>query len=200
MRFHPGSDRLLLPIAFDPVRLAADLAGLHAIAWSEHFVTASYEGDWSIIALRQAASTAAGAPTTDISDPDCSDYLDTAAAAACPYFRQVLRSFACPLLGARLLRLGPGSSIKEHAHAVDDTRVAQVHIPVTTNDDVEFRLDGRPVAMLPGSAWWFRLSAPHSAANRGQTERVHLLVDLAMNDWLRALLARAAGTVAGRAA
>jgi quercetin dioxygenase-like cupin family protein len=199
MRQDLGLDRLLLPIAFDPVRLAADLAGLRAIAWTEQFVTAGYEGDWSIIALRQSAG-AAKLPVTDISDPDRDDFIDTAAAAACPYFRQVLRSFACPLLGVRLMRLGPGSSIKEHSHPVDETRVAQVHIPITTNDGVEFRLNGRPVAMPAGSVWWFRLSAPHSAANHGETDRVHMLVDLVMNDWLAALLAEAEGTAAGRAA
>lgn len=134
------------PIAFDPARLAADLAGLHAIAWTEHFVTPSYEGDWSIIALRQAATSRLG--LMDISDPDCSDYVETAAAAACPYFR--LNGSSCP--------------------------------------------------MPAGSAWWFRLADPHSVTNRGQTDRVLMLVDLAMSDWLAALLAQAAGTAAGRAA
>jgi hypothetical protein len=199
MRQDLGSDRLLLPMAFDPARLAADLAGLRGIAWTEHFVTASYEGDWSVIALRQAAGSSKLA-IMDVSDPDCGEYVDTAAAAACPYFRQVLRTFACPLLGVRLMRLGPGSAIREHAHQVDERRMAQVHIPITTNDGVEFRLNGSPVAMPAGSAWWFRLAAPHSASNRGETERVHMLVDLAMNDWLEALLAGAQGTTAGRAA
>jgi len=199
MRMELGSDRVLLPITFDPVRLAADLDGLHAIAWTEHFVTAGYEGDWSVIALRQAAE-ASKLALMEISDPDCSDYVDTAAAAACPYFRHVLRSFACPLLGARLMRLGPGSTIKEHAHAVDESRMAQIHIPITTNEDVDFRVSGSRCVMPAGSAWWFRLSAPDGAVNRGQSDRVHLLVDLGMNDWLAALLARAAGTVGGRAA
>ena len=112
----------------------------------------------------------------------------------------MLRSFACPLLGVRLTRLGPGSTIKDHAHAVDETRVAQVHIPITTNNDVSFRLNGRHCPMPAGSVWWFRLSDPHSVANRGQSERVLMLVDLGMNDWLAGLLARAAGTAADRAA
>lgn len=54
--------------------------------------------------------------------------------------------------------------------------------------------------MPAGSAWWFRLADPHSVTNRGQTDRVLMLVDLAMSDWLAALLAQAAGTAAGRAA
>ena len=54
--------------------------------------------------------------------------------------------------------------------------------------------------MPAGSVWWFRLSDLHSVTNRGQTDRVLMLVDLVMNDWLAALLTRAAGTVPGRAA
>ena len=199
MRQDLGSDRLLLPIAFDATRLAADLVGLRAIAWTEHFVTSGYEGDWSIIALRQAAG-ASRLGLTDISGPDFSDYLETAAAAACPYFRQVLRTFACPLLGVRLTRLGPGSTIKEHAHDIDETRVAQLHISITTNNDVDFRINGGSCSMPAGSAWWFRPSDPHSVTNRGQTDRILMLVDLVMNDWLAALLTRAADTAPGRAA
>ena len=198
MRMDLGTDRLLLPIAFDPVRLAADLAGLRGIAWSDHFVTAGYEGDWSIITLRQPSG--ARLSLTDISDPERGDYMDTAAAAACPYFRRVLRTFACPLLSVRLTRLGPGSAIREHSHAVDESRVAQLHIPVTTNEYVDFRLNGRHCPMPAGSVWWFRLSDPHSVINRGQTDRVLMLIDLIANEWLEALLARAAGTPAGQAA
>lgn len=198
MRQDLGLDRLLLPIAFDPARLAADLAGLRAIAWTEHFVTARYEGDWSIVDLRQAAAPRLG--LTDISDPDRSDYVETAAAAACPYFRQVLQTFASPLLSVRLTRLGPGSTIKEHVHDVDESRVAQLHIPITTNNDVDFRINGGRCPMRAGSVWWFRLSDPHSVTNRGQTDRVIMAVDIAMDDWLAALLTRAAGTVPNRAA
>ena len=46
----------------------------------------------------------------------------------------------------------------------------------------------RGVAMLPGSLWYLRLSEPHAAANRGTTDRVHLVVDVRANDWLLALL------------
>jgi hypothetical protein len=44
--------------------------------------------------------------------------------------------------------------------------------------------------MAPGSAWYLRLSDPHRVANRGTSDRVHLVVDLAVNDWLTELLSR----------
>jgi hypothetical protein len=65
---------------------------------------------------------------------------------------------------------------------------------------VDFRINGDRCPMRAGSVWWFRLSDPHSVTNRGQTDRVIMAVDIAMDDWLAALLTRAAGTVPNRAA
>jgi hypothetical protein len=38
-------DRLRLPIAFDPERLAADMRAVAATGWTEHFVKQNYDGD-----------------------------------------------------------------------------------------------------------------------------------------------------------
>jgi hypothetical protein len=38
--------------------------------------------------------------------------------------------------------------------------------------------------MKPGEAWYLRLSDPHAVANRGSSDRVHLVLDLVVNDWL----------------
>jgi hypothetical protein len=47
------ADRLKLPLAFDAERLARDLAALATAPWTPHFVSQNYDGDWSVIALRQ---------------------------------------------------------------------------------------------------------------------------------------------------
>jgi hypothetical protein len=46
--------------------------------------------------------------------------------------------------------------------------------------------------MTAGSSWYLRLSDPHSAANRGTSDRVHLVIDAVVNDWVAALFTRAA--------
>jgi hypothetical protein len=52
-----------------------------------------------------------------------------------------------------------------------------------------------------GSAWYLRLSDPHSVANRGTTDRVHMVIDAEVNHWVADALARAAsGYAAPRAA
>lgn len=199
---HPASsgDRIRLPIRFDPDRLAADLEGLAQRApltgghWIRHFVTSNYDGDWSVVPLRGKAG--ATHPVQMIhSDPSCHDYADTPFLAECPYLGEVLASFACPLEAVRLMRLGPGSRIKEHVdHDLDiEHGTVRLHVPVQTNPDVDFQLNGTRVVMEPGSLWYLRLSDPHSVENRGSSARVHLVLDCIVNAWLAALLASAAG-------
>ena len=194
-------DRLRLPLEFEPARLAADMANFSSAQWIEHFVKQNYDGDWSVIALRGPAG--ATHPVQMIySDPSRSDFEDAPMLAGSLYFRQVLASFACPLHAVRLMRLAPGSLIKEH-HDNDlsfEQGMVRIHIPVVTNTSVDFQLNGTRVAMPAGSSWYLRLSDPHSVANRGASDRVHLVIDAAVNDWVAALFERAAGAASERAA
>lgn len=194
-------DRLRLPLEFEPARLAADIANFSSVQWVEHFIEQDYDGDWSVIALR--CPTGVTDPVQMIiSDPNRSNYADTPMLAGSPYFRQVLAAFACPLHAVRLMRLTPGSSIKEHRDydLSFEQGMVRIHIPVLTNAGVDFQLNGTPVAMPAGSCWYLRLSDPHSVANRGAGDRVHLVIDAVVNVWVAALFERAAGSASGRAA
>ena len=186
-------DRLKLPLLCDPDRLAADLHGLKADAWIRHFIEQNYNGDWSIIPLRGAAG--ASHPVLAIyADPTTTAFENTAMLATCPYIQQLLASFRCPLHHVRLMRLTPGSAIKEHTD--HDLRyeegMVRIHIPVVTNHGVEFLLNRSRVVLEAGSAWYLRLSDPHSVINRGDTDRVHLVIDAPVNDWIESLLRKAA--------
>lgn len=88
------------------------------------------------------------------------------------------------------MRLAPGSVIKEHTDVGlgFEEGVARVHVPILTNPDVEFYLNGSRVVLTAGSCWYLRLSDPHRVANRGATDRVHLVVDLKVNGWLTELV------------
>ena len=186
-------DRLRLPFAFDRDRLAADLQRLQASQWTRHFVTQNYQGDWSVIALRGPAG--ARHPIQMIySDPTATAFEDTPMLAACPYYRTVLDSFACPLQAVRLMRLTPGSVIKEHTDhdLCFEQGSVRLHIPITTNDGVVFELNRRRVILEAGSCWYLRLSDPHSVANRGDADRVHLVIDAGVNEWVEAAFTAAA--------
>lgn len=182
-------DRLRLSLRFDPGRLADDLERLRGVGWTDHFVKQNYDGAWSAIPLRAPAG--ATHPIMMIySDPSAKAFEDTSLLALAPYFREVLAAFECPLQAVRLMRLGPGSVIKEHRD--DDLAfehgAVRLHVPITTNPAVEFLLNGSRVVMAPGSAWYLRLSDPHSVSNTGLADRVHLVIDALADDWLSSLL------------
>jgi hypothetical protein len=183
-------DRVRLPLAFDPARLAADLGRLESEEWIAHFVRQNYQGDWSALPLR--AHAGATHPVQMIySPPNATAFVDTPLLARTPYFREVLAAFRCPVTCVRLMRLTPGSRILEHCDndLAAEEGWARVHVPVTTNARVEFFLSGVAVPMVPGEAWYLRLADPHRAANNGDTDRVHLVLDAKMDDWLAAMLA-----------
>jgi mannose-6-phosphate isomerase-like protein (cupin superfamily) len=190
MRF---PDRLRLPLAFDSESLAADLERLHATPWIDHFVRQNYHGEWSVIPLRAQAGVRH--PVQMIySDPTAAAFEDTPYLAGCPAFRAVLGSFACPLQTVRLMRLTPGSIIKEHSDndlAFEQGSV-RFHVPVTTNDGVMFELNRRRVVLEAGSCWYLRLSDPHQVANLGSTDRVHMVIDATVNAWLETMFVAAA--------
>ncbi len=182
-------DRVRLPLRFDPARLEADLEGLRQVSWTSHFVKQNYDGDWSVIPLRCKAG--ALHPVMMIySDPTTGEYEDTFMLGACPYFREVLAAFACEVHSVRLMRLTPGSAILEHCDDGLDLGGGRVriHVPILTNPRVEFELNRERVFMAPGEAWYLKLSDPHRVANRGETDRVHLVLDTVVNDWMAEML------------
>lgn len=180
-------DAARLDLAVDLDGLTADLAGLTDGDWLPHFNTAYYEGDWSGVALRAVG----GVADRLYPDPTAGDrYADTPILDRCPHVAALLGAVRCPLLAVRFLRLGPGSRIREHKDynlSVDDGEV-RVHVPVTTNPGVTFHLDGAPVEMGLGEAWYLNVNLRHAVANDGDTSRVHLVVDCVVDDWFRSLL------------
>lgn len=185
-------DRVKLPLAFDAEALCADLDRIRADEWMPHFNTGIYEGDWSGISLRSIG----GRPDTLYPDPAAADpYAVTPILARLPALRAAVERFACPLLAVRLLRLGPGAAIGEHrdyrlGHEDGEVRV---HVPLTTSDAVEFVLAGTRVEMQPGEAWYLDFNEPHAVANRGSADRVHLVIDCVVDEWLDAQLSCATG-------
>jgi hypothetical protein len=188
-------DAVRLPLRIDPVPLAAEAAQLPLEAWTRHFVPENYVGDWSVAPLRAPAG--ASHPILQItSPPECKDWTETKWLAASPAIAALLARFECPLAAVRLMRLGPGSEIKEHRdHDLSaDFGMARLHVPLTTSPQVEFLVNRQPVQMIPGECWYLRLADPHAVTNRGTSDRVHLVIDAEVNGWLSALLLEAAGT------
>jgi GNAT superfamily N-acetyltransferase len=184
-------DAVKLPLRFDATRMQADLARIMADEFVPHFNAAYYQGDWSAVPLRSL-----GGRTDQIyPDPTARNaFADTPLLARCPYISEVLMTLLCPLQSVRFLRLKVGSVIKEHRDhelGFEDGEV-RLHIPVITNPEVEFVLNQIRVVMNEGECWYLNVNQPHRVANRGPTDRIHLVIDCVVNDWLRDRLLAAA--------
>jgi hypothetical protein len=203
--FHDGGavpvdrlpDRIRLPLRFDPERLAEDVRAFGDKDWIRHTVRQNYEGEWRIVPLRGPAGETHPIRMA-YPDPGALSFEDTRFLDRAPRLREALGAFACPLRSVRLLSLWPGSLIREHCDPALDAESAtlRLHVPIATSPDVEFLLNGRPVAMEPGSCWYLRLTDPHQAVNRSANDRIHLVVDAIINPWLDAMLR--AGASGGR--
>jgi len=93
--------------------------------------------------------------------------------------------FKFPILSARILKLEPGAEIKphkDHELGYEDGNF-RLHIPITTNDKVNFTLDNKLLKMLPGECWYTNVNYTHSVSNNGEVNRIHLVIDGKRNDW-----------------
>jgi Aspartyl/Asparaginyl beta-hydroxylase len=176
-----------LDFGFDPEPLKEDLAQVRPEEWVGHFNTKYFEGEWVGIALRSIG----GAAGRLYSNPDATEpYADTPILDRCPNVRHLLKTFSCPLRSVRFLKLGPAAVIREHRDYDFgfEFGLVRLHIPILTNDRVDFFLDAGKLMMQPGECWYLDLSLPHWVENHGSTARVHLVIDCELNDWLRRLL------------
>jgi hypothetical protein len=173
---------LRLPFQFDREKLRHDLELFGAGDWTPHFNTGYYDGDWSGIALRAAKD----AHLDLYPDPIAETFVDTQMLARCSYVPSVLASFQCEIETARFLRLAAGSQIKEHRDYKSgyEDGYARLHIPIVTDPLVEFYLDGQRIDMLPGETWYINVNLKHRVINNSPIDRVHLVVDCLVNDWL----------------
>lgn len=185
-----NSDRIQLPFIFDIHRLQSEVKNLIDVEWISHFVKQNYEGNWSVIPL-----TAREGLTHPIqmaaAIPGDYDFVPTPFLELCPYIQTVLDGFETEKCSVRLMKLTAGSEIKEHRDYDLDEGEVRVHIPIFTNEKVSFFVNNTKVKMQEGECWYLRLSDPHRVINEGQTDRIHLVMDLKVNDWLCEVLSEA---------
>lgn len=173
---------LKFPLEFKVDKMLSDLALILEEKSVPHYNTNGYSGEWKVISLY-----AQGGDDKNIFALSTSDAAveETAILKECKYLKEVIDSFQCPILSARLLKLGAAAKINPHrdhdlGYADGNFRL---HIPIITNPDVEFILDGDQLRMLPGECWYTDVNYVHSVHNAGSSERVHLVIDGERNAW-----------------
>jgi hypothetical protein len=174
-----------LALDFCASALAHDLAAIAAGDWVTHFNASYHDGGWSGVTLRGIGGDARRLFPGDI---QTAGHGDTPLRSRCPRIDAALGRLLCPVGPVRLLRLSGGGLIREHRDEglCLEQGLARLHVPILTGDAVEFYLGGELVTMAPGECWYLNFDLPHRVQNLGTTDRVHLVIDCTVNDWLRA--------------
>ena len=86
-----------------------------------------------------------------------------------------------------------GSIIEEHTdHELSfEHGEVRIHIPVLTSPHVEFYVGGKRIQMEEGETWYLNANVPHRVSNAGPTDRVHLVMDCLVNQWVESMFQRA---------
>jgi Aspartyl/Asparaginyl beta-hydroxylase len=179
---------LLLPISFDIPKLLQDLALCENLLWTNHYNQADYSGAWKGISLRSASGQA-----DNILATESSSYHNTALLQQCTYFKEIVSGFQCDLETVRLLALAPGSRIHTHRDSGLSYSLGcfRLHIPLLTDEEVSFVVDGEKLTMQAGECWYANFDLPHSVSHEGKTRRVHLVIDGKRNEWTDELFRKA---------
>lgn len=181
---------LQLAQSFDVKRMQWELARLEEHSWLQHYNKSHYDGKWGILPLRSIGGNPANIVSIHASSVNqLPTYQDTPLLFACPYFQTVINFFECEKTSVRLMKLYRGGLIKEHRdHELSfEEGEARFHIPVITDPGVRFYLDDELISMKEGECWYMNLSLKHRVVNESTIDRVHLVVDCKVNDWMKEL-------------
>jgi hypothetical protein len=114
---------------------------------------------------------------------------DTSARKMLPEFEPLIKAVPGLKHRIRVMRLAAGGSIGRHSDVIDretgtaEGKALRVHLPIATNALVRFTswdLLGKPetVHMKEGEAWYVDTRKPHQVENAGNTDRLHLVMDV----------------------
>jgi len=170
------------PILFDTECLKTDVQKVLQQNWIDHYNTNDYSGKWTSIALMAHG----GKSDAIYAFPNGNEpIINTEVLEYCDYFKSILDDFLFEKTAVRLLQLAVGAEVKPHSdHCLGyEDGSFRLHIPIITNSEVEFILDGNRIIMNEGECWYIDANFVHSVANRGTNNRIHLVIDGVRNEW-----------------
>jgi hypothetical protein len=186
MPAHSATDAVAvkLPRTYDVERLVSDLQILRDVK-SAPQPGPYHAGEWTGIALHSMGGKDSVFPSAAGMDR----YQPTDNLLRTPYFKQILDELDCPKEVVRILFLPPGGYIKDHFdfHTSFQFGLLRLHIPIITDPGVAFIIDGERMDWKAGELWYGDFSKVHSVKNDSQIVRVHIVIDVQINDFLLSL-------------
>lgn len=174
--------------SFDSERMLQEISLLEEKYWKEHYNKSHYSGNWTVLSLRSIGGNPDNVVALHAASNDSLHaFQDTSLLQECPYIREVLNFFECEKTSVRLMKLHSGAEIKEHRDLDMSFEEGEVrfHIPLITNARVGFFLDQEQIILKSGECWYLNLSLKHRVSNSGNSDRVHLVLDCKVNEWVK---------------
>ena len=158
---------LKLPIRFDADALAAEVRALPPSAWTPH--PTGFVGNEAVRLV-----TPGGQDSDAIEGPmAATESLDR-----CDYARQIMAEIGGVWGRSRFMGLAPGREVPSHIDINYYWRThLRIHIPVITNPGVLFTCGDETVHMAAGECWAFDSFLWHDVQNKGDAQRIHLVLD-----------------------
>lgn len=104
--------------------------------------------------------------------------IQTEALRELPYLSEILSAWDIPIGESRISLLETGASVEEHVDVEFYWKHRlRIHIVVQSNPDATFGCDGHVLHLPEGQVWVSNNWAPHWIANRGITDRIHVVID-----------------------
>lgn len=177
---------LKFPLTFNVQKLQTEVGEILHKKWINHYNTNDYSGSWNAIALLSQGGKSDNINAFNLGTEKVTftEIMDS-----CVYLKEVIDSFLFEKTTVRLLRLAAGAHIKPHTdnELGYEDGCFRIHIPIITNPDVAFILDNQRLIMNEGECWYINANFTHSVANKGNQDRIHLVIDGIRNAWTDAL-------------
>jgi hypothetical protein len=180
---------LKLPIHFDTEALAVEVRALPPLAWTPH--PTGFVGNEAVRLV-----TPQGLDTDEIDGP----MAPTEHLQRCDYVREIMAEIGGVWGRSRFMGLAAGSEVPPHIDIHYYWRTHwRIHIPVITNPGVQFTCGDETVHMKAGECWLFDSFLWHDVQNKGEEQRIHLVLDTVGGGLLSDLMKAAeAGTAEPR--
>jgi mannose-6-phosphate isomerase-like protein (cupin superfamily) len=175
-----------LKLPFNTEKMQNELS-LFKHEWKAHFNTYYYEGSWTALALRSPGGQSKNIIPELIAD---AVYIDTEVMPSFPSVKELVARLNCPVKSVRFLNLQAGAIIKQHRdnELAFEKGEARLHFTVITNPDVKFYIEDERIPFKEGDCWYMNANLPHRVSNEGSTDRIHLIIDCEVNNWLSEMI------------
>ena len=177
-----------LSIQIDVIALQKEVLSCVASDWVDHVNRACYSGSWDVLPIRTLATNVYKHPILQSFNLEQKgDWVYLPVINVLPQIRRIIDWFQCDVEATRLMRLKPGAHIQPHQDKglSIEHGFARFHVPISAVEQVEFIVNGALVPMQNGELWYLNADATHSVKHVGNEDRINLVIDCEVNEWLK---------------